>query len=323
MMATFGDMWHTIRNADGSWQPSYGLVEGQEENNPGPFLTAACAAVGDSLHVVGLTTPAEQMWHTIRNPDGTWQPSYGLVEGQEQNDPGGFIAVACAGYGGDLYVIGLTALARQLWYTVRNADGTWQPNYLPLTNDGPFWSVGCAFIGSQLHVVALTETTGQMWYTNYDIGTGVLSPWEILENGSLNNPAPFFTVGCTAIFGDSLLVVANCADSSGVWRTTRYNDQTWQPCYIQVEEGQSAGTFNSVSCAATSDTTHVLGVNGVDSGGSQWYAARHPDGSIWQPYWVLVESQEQNNPGPFGSIAAAAVGEAVQVVGITSTPAEG
>ena len=44
-----------VRNADGSWQKTYGLVEGQEQNNPGPFTTVGCAGVGNALQLVGLT----------------------------------------------------------------------------------------------------------------------------------------------------------------------------------------------------------------------------------------------------------------------------
>jgi hypothetical protein len=84
-------MWHTIRNPDGTWRRTYGLIESQETNNPGPFTAIACAGVIDSLHVVGLCN--SQMWHTIRNPNGTWQRTYGLIESQETNDPGPFGAM--------------------------------------------------------------------------------------------------------------------------------------------------------------------------------------------------------------------------------------
>jgi hypothetical protein len=101
-----GQMWHTIRNPDGSWAQSYGLVEGQEQNNPGPFMDVSCAGVGDSLQLVGLSQDG-QMWHTIRHPDGSWAQSYGLVEGQEQNNPGPFMDVSCAGVGDSLQLVGL------------------------------------------------------------------------------------------------------------------------------------------------------------------------------------------------------------------------
>jgi len=53
-------LWHTIRHADGSWQPSFGLVEGQESSNPGPFGAISCAGVG----VPNGTGPA-----TVEVPD--------------------------------------------------------------------------------------------------------------------------------------------------------------------------------------------------------------------------------------------------------------
>jgi hypothetical protein len=49
-----GRMWHTIRHADGTWTPEFGLVEGQERNNPGPFLAVASAGVSDELQLAGL-----------------------------------------------------------------------------------------------------------------------------------------------------------------------------------------------------------------------------------------------------------------------------
>jgi hypothetical protein len=41
-----GGMWHTIRHADGSWQPSFGDVKGVESNDPGHFSAIGCAGVG-------------------------------------------------------------------------------------------------------------------------------------------------------------------------------------------------------------------------------------------------------------------------------------
>jgi hypothetical protein len=99
-------MWHTIRSPDGSWQPTYGLVEAQERNDPGPFSAIGCAGVASSLQVVGLARDG-RMWHTIRNPDGSWQSTYGLVEAQEQNDPGQFKAVGCAAVGDSMHLVGL------------------------------------------------------------------------------------------------------------------------------------------------------------------------------------------------------------------------
>jgi hypothetical protein len=100
-----GWAWHTIRNVDGRWQPTFGVVQGQEHNNPGAFSAVSCAGVGSALQVVGIV--GGQLWHTIRNPDGSWQSTFGLIEGQEHNNPGAFSAVSCGGTVADLQVVGV------------------------------------------------------------------------------------------------------------------------------------------------------------------------------------------------------------------------
>jgi hypothetical protein len=153
-----GQMWHTIRNADGTWQSSYGLIEGQEQNDPGPFMAVNCAGAGAMLQVVGLSQNG-QMWHTLRNANGTWSPLYGLVESQEQNDPGPFMAVSCADVANALQLVGLSQQG-QMWHTIRNANGTWEPAYGLVEaqehNDpGFFITVSCAGVGSALQLVGL------------------------------------------------------------------------------------------------------------------------------------------------------------------------
>jgi len=152
-----GQLWHTIRNADGSWQPFFGLIEGQESNNPGWFTGVGCAGVGNELQLTGVGVNG-QLWHTIRHADGTWQPFFGLIEGQESNNPGKFSAVSCAGVGDQLQVVGIAG--GQLWHTIRNADGTWQPFFGLIegqesNNPGVFSAVSCAGVGDQLQVVGI------------------------------------------------------------------------------------------------------------------------------------------------------------------------
>jgi hypothetical protein len=61
------------------------------------FTDVSCAGVGGALQVVGVVNG--NLWHTIRNFDGSWGPTFGLIEGQEHNNPGVFTDVSCAGVG--------------------------------------------------------------------------------------------------------------------------------------------------------------------------------------------------------------------------------
>jgi hypothetical protein len=65
-----------------------------------------CAGVNNELHVIAVG-PGGKLWHTIRHPNGSWQSAFGLIESQEVNDPGAFLAVAGAGVGTDLQVVGI------------------------------------------------------------------------------------------------------------------------------------------------------------------------------------------------------------------------
>ena len=198
-----GGMWHTIRHPNGSWQPLFGNVKGQESNNPGHFTRVSCGAVGGStsggqeLHLVGLTADG-RMWHTIRRADGSWQPFFGDVKGQESNDPGFFSAVGCAGVGGDLHVVSLTDDG-WMWHTIRRANGKWQPFFGDVkgqeSNDpGFFSSVSCGSVNGDIHVVGLTND-GRMWHTIRH-PTGSWQPFfGDVKGQESNDPGHFAAVG--------------------------------------------------------------------------------------------------------------------------------
>lgn len=96
-----GGLWHTIRQADGSWFP-FGDVK-KQAGDPGGFVDVGCwgAALSPAteLQVVGVIGHG-YLWHTIRSGtihsgDGSWQP-FGDVE-KQAGDPGGFETISIAG----------------------------------------------------------------------------------------------------------------------------------------------------------------------------------------------------------------------------------
>ena len=257
-----GQMWHTIRNADGSWQKTYGLIEGQEQNNPGPFTTVGCAGVGDTLQLVGLTRDG-RMWHTIRNADGSWQKTYGLVEGQEQNDPGAFMSVACGGVGGALQLVGITQDG-QMWHTIRNADGSWQKTYglvegQEQNNPGPFTTVGCAGVGDTLQLVGLTRD-GRMWHTIRNADGSWQKTYGLVEGQEQNDPGAFMSVACGGV-GGALQLVGITQDGQ-MWHTIRNPDGSWQKTYglVEGQEQNNPGPFTTVGCAGVGSALQLVGL---------------------------------------------------------------
>ena len=242
-----GQLWHTIRNPDGSWQPQFGLVESQEQNNPGAFDAISAAGVGDELQVVGVVNG--QLWHTIRNPDGSWQPQFGLVESQEQNNPGAFDAISAAGVGDELQVVGV--VNGQLWHTIRNPDGSWQPQFglvesQEQNNPGAFDAISAAGVGDELQVVGVVN--GQLWHTIRNPDGSWQPQFGLVESQEQNNPGAFDAISAAGV-GDELQVVG--VVNGQLWHTIRNPDGSWQPQFglVESQEQNNPGAFDAISAA--------------------------------------------------------------------------
>jgi hypothetical protein len=76
-------IWHTVRNANGSWQNFWGDVYGQSRTPPQPIKLMTCAAGhDDTFQIMLLLADEKTVLHTVRNPNGTWQNAWGNVNGQ-------------------------------------------------------------------------------------------------------------------------------------------------------------------------------------------------------------------------------------------------
>jgi hypothetical protein len=173
-----GQLWHTIRNAAGTWQNFFGQIEGAVSGGPPRFTAVACAGTGAGLQVVGVGSDG-QLWHTIRNAAGTgWQNFFGLIEGGVTGGPPRFTDVSCGTVDGQsLQVVGVGSDG-QLWHTIRNAAGTWQ-NFFGLiegaVSGGPssFTAVACAGTGAGLQLVGVGTGTRAIHWPTF---TGTATP---------------------------------------------------------------------------------------------------------------------------------------------------
>jgi len=316
------NLWHTLRNPDGTWQTFFGRIESQVTGGPSAFVAVGCGSIDrQTLQAVGVGVDGN-LWHTLRNADGTWQPSFGLVEGQVTGGPPSFGAVDCAGTPLGVQALHVVGVGNDsnLWHTLRNADGTWQPSFGLIKGQvagGPsaFVAVGCGSADDVVLQVVGVGNDGILWHTL----RGPDGTWQRffgrIESQVTGGPPGFVAVGCA---GDGqALHVVGVANDGNVWHTIRGYDGTWQPSFDQVTGGPG---FVAVGCAGDAQALHVIGVG---NDGNLWHTIRNPDGT-WQPSFDRIESQVTGGPPGFVAVRCAnadltqpsTTEPALQVVGV-------
>jgi hypothetical protein len=126
-------------------------------------LVSSGPAFGQPIHVAAVTSDG-RLWHTIRQPNGMWQP-FGDV-GQQTGQQSIFSSVASALDGTTLHVVGAARDGR-LWHTLRHPNGVWQRFVEIPGQGGPhsgFSSVTASAASGLLGLVATTRD-GRLWHT--------------------------------------------------------------------------------------------------------------------------------------------------------------
>ncbi|GCE06746.1 hypothetical protein [Dictyobacter aurantiacus] len=254
-----GTIWHTIRLANGSWQPFFGNVNNQESNGKMlRFSDVSCAGTTSSkLHVAALTSMGT-IWHTIRMANGSWQPTFGNVNNQESNGRLlHFTDVDCATVGENLHVCAINRNGT-IWHTIRFANGSWQSSFGNVNNQESngrllrFTSVGCAAIDRNLHVTA-TDEKGVLWHTiRFANGSWQSSFGNVNNQQSNGGSLRFSDVDCANVAGD--LQVGAVGLNKALWHTIRFANGSWQGATGNVNAQESNGgtlNFTSVGTAGT------------------------------------------------------------------------
>jgi hypothetical protein len=140
LASTSVDVWHTCKIID----PTKGVIWQQPLNvrratppagsqPPPPRFANAIACVGDEdfLHVV-VTRYDGKLFHTMRSPDGSWQPFDDVkATASQMQDTGPLTSVACcmmdSSGGRGLLVYAIDNGPHRVWFTLRRAYRDWIP----------------------------------------------------------------------------------------------------------------------------------------------------------------------------------------------------
>jgi hypothetical protein len=321
-----GMLWATIRNANTSWQSSFGLVESQSSGGPPAFIDVADGTVdGLALQIVGVGSDGK-LWHTVRNGNGTWQVGFGRIEDVSSGGPPTFKCVGCAGTSGlnGLQVVGVGNDGR-LWHTIRYNNGSWVPSFglieTQSTGGAPAYTdVDAGSVDGQALQVVGVGSDGKLWHTLRNSNGSWVPSFGLIETQSTGGPPSFKSVACAGTSGSNQLHVVGVGSDGKLWHTLRNANGSWASAFGLIEVQSSGGppTFVDVSCGSADGL--ALQVAGVGSDGKLWHTIRNAD-STWQSGFGLVETQSSGGPLSFKSgVGCAGAVAAYKQLGLVEQP---
>lgn len=137
-------LYHTVRAADGTWQPSWTAVR-----NFGTISHLATTRVGTTIDTAVVA--GGKLLHAIRSSTGTWT-GWGNIETSAGAIPNDVFGLTLAGIGAQLHVYAVSG-SSEVHHAIRKGDGTWQrfskvaafANYSPI-------AISAANVGGETQV---------------------------------------------------------------------------------------------------------------------------------------------------------------------------
>lgn len=219
--STSGSLEHKVRHTNGSWQSTFGNVEGQAGDQGVPAAIAA-AGMYDDLHVV-IANGNDTVAHCVRDDNGSWSP-FRSVEGQS-GSISSITSIAATTANAKLHV--LAVCAEGLRHTIRYADGSWQDVWGNVETasgslPGTITKIAATRIGTTLHLAVVAG--GYVRHTSRT-DAGVWGSWGNIENVA----GEIGTVTDVAVAGvnGELQVIAQNSNNS-LYHTVKSASGSWQ-----------------------------------------------------------------------------------------------
>ena len=288
-----------------TWRSNFvkvGSTPSRESTESQQFIEVSCGNVGLQAVQIVVIDGALNLWHTLLDSKGIWQPDFRSIADQSAggaDSAEGYRRVSCAGAADALHVIGVSHDAGQLWHTFRANSGGWQGRFGLVGSQsagGParFADVACGSSdGQALQVVGL-GTDGKLWHTYRAAGGAWQPAFAAVGNQSAGGPSGFAGVAATGAQG-VLHVVAVGSDQQ-LWHTTRGDNSVWQPTFGAIGPQSSGGPGAYLAAACCIDDNWNLQVIGVGTDGKLYRTRRNVDGT-WAPAFERVQSQVSGGPG--------------------------
>ena len=233
------NLWHILRKASGEWQPSFLNIPDSGADRT--FDAVACAAIGASLHVLGVEDGV--LRHTLRTASG-WRTNFTPLK--IPPGAGALTAIGCAGVDGALHLVAV--IGGDLWHRRRSASGSWSDYTKIITPAaaGSFTAVSCAGFAGSLFVVGKANrgTSTNLWHTiRKSDGSRQTSVGNIKDPGHNRS----FTAASCATVGNDLHVLG--VNGGDVWHTVRYASGTWKSSWGTPPGQDTQAAFLAVAGA--------------------------------------------------------------------------
>lgn len=278
-----GELLHRTRTGDGSW----GTGWEKATTPPATLYRVSCVGLNGNLHTVATLNSGTPDYGVRRSADGSWTDFTPIPSASGPTT--GAVHVAVTALNGELHVFGASEGGGTLYYTVRNADGVWQPRWVSLKTFGRISHIATTRVGSTIDTAVIAD--GKLFHA-IRASDGTWSGWGNIEGaaGDIGDPYDVAVAG----IGSQLHVMA-LNGSSDVFHAIRSADGTWQPF-------RKAAVFNDftpfVVSAANVGGELQVGIIDIAANGTQAvrHSIRRTDGS-WQTAGTVSRSGFTDEPG--------------------------